>query len=251
MSNHRTLVPVIFGSIDGVIACQRVWRWLFEAFIREVSLSGMSRSPDLSLFRIRVIMDSLLSTKNYFDTFLAIPLCRIPGLPSIHWALLGYTILLAATMSLSIQTPEWNITTAHTIIQLEDYLEAICSRVRDLSSETSPSETLADWYANLVESWGNIKSRYLAALQQQSETGAEAPSTDSQPATSQHTESNDQAFAPHVPASAQCWMDPCQPHPTDNTFRYSGGFELFDCMANTGSWLFPDFEFSQRGMPDF
>ncbi|EFX02789.1 c6 zinc finger domain containing protein [Grosmannia clavigera kw1407] len=238
---------------------QRVWPSLFEAFVREVSLSGMSRSTDMSVFRIRIIMDSLKSTKEFLDTFLAIPLADLISLPSTHWALLGYSILLAATMSLSIQTPGWNIKMARSIIKLDAYIDALSVHIHDLSSRIQVLETAKDWYKSLLTRWAAIKSSYIATLHQtqpEMNTPAAAASSTSA-AESQLTQypaeqrMDIQQEPPQSPAPADIRHE-ARPLPMSDSFLTSGGgLELFDFTANVGSWMVPDFDFPWLGVAGF
>ncbi|RBQ69679.1 hypothetical protein FVER14953_20911 [Fusarium verticillioides] len=145
--------------------CQQIWPWVLEAFVRESCLSGM-RTTEFSMAFIRILMDTLTSTKTYFDTFLTIPPESLPSLSSTHWASLGYCILLAASISLSLQTRALSIESARSVIKLDAYIDAISVRVKDLSLEMGAPEHLRNWYADALVSWEAIKMRYLAVYQE-------------------------------------------------------------------------------------
>ncbi|QGJ00401.1 hypothetical protein CEK26_013469 [Fusarium fujikuroi] len=220
--------------------CQQIWPWLLEAFVRELCLSGMARNTDFSMARIRILMDALTSTKGYFDTFLAIPPESIPSLPSTHWALLSYSILLTASISLSIQTQGWSIQSARSIIKLDEYIDAISHRVKELSLEMGSSEHLRDWYGDALAGWEAIKMRYLAACQ-------ESPSqTDSysQSATSQVSHRAVEQSDGHGPHSGLILQGgPGQRDMAENSIRPMTDFGVFDFSADTGMWIIPEFNY--------
>lgn len=199
----------------------------------------------MSVFRIRVIVDSLKSTKDFFDTFLAIPPADLVTLPSTHWALLGYSILLAATMSLSTQTPGWNIKMACSVIKLDTYIDAMSVHVQDLSSIHS-LETSKNWYRTLLTRWTAIKASYLAALQQ------------AQPATTNTmapTPAPEAQLAPYQVIQRMDVRDlqsETRPLPmADGFLNPGGGLELFDFAASVGSWMASDFDFPWLGVAGF
>ncbi|PCD29550.1 hypothetical protein AU210_012086 [Fusarium oxysporum f. sp. radicis-cucumerinum] len=222
--------------------CQQIWPWLLEAFVRELCLSGMTRSTDFSMARIRILVDALLSTKGYFDTFLAIPPENISSLPSTHWALLGYSILLTASISLSIQTQGWNIESARSIIKLDTYIDAISLRVKDLSLEMGSSEHLRNWYGDALAGWEAVKMRYLAAGQESlSETESYPQSAPSQVSHKAVEQSDD--LGPQSSLLAQLQGDPSQKEIAENSIGPQSGLEAFDFCADTGLWIIPDFNY--------
>ncbi|KAM0084129.1 hypothetical protein ACKRZS_003674 [Fusarium odoratissimum] len=217
-------------------SCQQIWPWLLEAFVRELCLSGMTRSTDFSMARIRILVDALLSTKGYFDTFLTIPPENISSLPSTHWALLGYSILLTASISLSIQTQGWNIESARSIIKLDTYIDAISLRVKDLSLEMGSSEHLRNWYGDALAGWEAVKMRYLAAGQESlSETESYPQSAPSHVPHKAVEQSDD--LGPHSSLLAQLQGDPSQKDIAENSIRPQSGLEAFDFCADTGLWI--------------
>ncbi|KAK5266101.1 hypothetical protein LTR99_008098 [Exophiala xenobiotica] len=221
--------------------CQQLWPWIFEAFTREIGPSGMSRDSRLSLPRIRILVDSLVSTKTYLDVFLSIPDERLPSLSATQWVLLLYSFLLATTASLSIDTSEWNIQTARSIIRLEEYLEALSGRVKVLSSQMSPVKSLFDWYGSLMARWDAMKYRYLAALEQaqdhtQTQTTSASILTDSM-TTQSIMDLTAQVAAPDPP---QSWWDGSQAQSQmgdDDAFMPVAGFDLLNFASNAGSWM--------------
>ncbi|OAA57590.1 c6 zinc finger domain containing protein [Niveomyces insectorum RCEF 264] len=228
--------------------CHRLWPWLFEAFMREVSLSGMSRSAETSVYRIRVVVAALESTKTFFDTFLAIPEDQMPSLPTTHWALLGYLILLAAAMSMSTQTAGWNINMARSIIKLDAYIDAVSVRARRLCSAVASSRTANNWYRTFLTRWDAVKASYFAAVSQtQTSTSVleQAPAHGTTPAP---TPAADVQLTPYQlntepPFSAE--LQPGMPAaPPANPFvGLSNGIELFEFAENLGSWMVADFDF--------
>ncbi|KAF5535204.1 c6 zinc finger domain-containing protein [Fusarium phyllophilum] len=222
--------------------CQRIWPWLLEAFVRELCLSGMTRSTDFSMARIRILMDALTSAKGYFNALLAIPPKSIPSLPSTHWALLSYSILLTASISLSIQTQGWTMESARSIIKLDTYIDAISLRVKDLSLEMGSSEHLRNWYGDALAGWEAIKMRYLAACQESlSETDSYQQSAPSQVSPRVVDQSDD--HGPRSSLLAQLQGDPSHREMAENSIRPSTGLEAFDFSADTGLWIIPDFNY--------
>ncbi|KAF5972670.1 c6 zinc finger domain-containing protein [Fusarium bulbicola] len=201
----------------------------------------MARSTGFSMARIRILMDMLLNTKGYFDTFLSIPPEDVPSLPSSHWAVLGYSILLTAAVSLSTQTPGWSIESARSVIKLEMYIDAISLRVRDLSLEMGSSEHLRNWHGDALGGWEAIKMRYLSAGQESlSETGSYPQSAPSQ-VSHQAVESDD--LGPQSTLLAQLQGDPGQKYIAENSVRPQSELEAFDFFADTGLWIVPDFNY--------
>ncbi|KAG5809094.1 hypothetical protein H9Q74_000202 [Fusarium xylarioides] len=222
--------------------CQRIWPWLLEAFVRELCLSGMTRSTEFSMARIRILMDALTSAKGYFDAFLAIPLESIPSLPSTHWALLSYSILLTASISLSIQTQGWTIESARSIIKLDIYIDAISLRVKDLSLEMGSSQHLRNWYGDALVGWEGIKMRYLAACQESlSETDSYQQSAPSQ--VSHRAVEQSDGHGPQSGLLAHLQGESSQRKMAENSIRPSTGLEAFDFSADTGLWIIPDFNY--------
>ncbi|KAI1024759.1 hypothetical protein LB503_007090 [Fusarium chuoi] len=220
----------------------RIWPWLLEAFVRELCLSGMARNTDISMARIRILMDALTSTKGYFDTFLAIPPESISSLPSTHWALLSYSILLTASISLSIQTQGWSIESARSVIKLDEYIDAISHRVKELSLGMGSSEHLRNWYGDALVGSKAIKMRYLAAWQVSlSETDSYSQSAPSQVPHRAIEQSDGQG-----PQSGLVGYLQGGPSPRDmaeNSIRPMTGLEIFDFSADTGLWLIPEFNY--------
>ncbi|KLO83581.1 uncharacterized protein LW93_363 [Fusarium fujikuroi] len=222
--------------------CQQIWPWLLEAFVRELCLSGMARNTDFSMARIRILMDALTSTKGYFDTFLAIPPEIIPSLPSTHWALLSYSILLTASISLSIQTQGWSIQSARSIIKLDEYIDAISHRVKELSLEMGSSEHLRNWYGDALGGWEAIKMRYLAACQESlSQTDSYSQSTTSQ--VSHRVAEHSDGHGPQSGPIAYLQGGPSHRDMAVNSIRPMTELEAFDFSADTGLWLIPEFNY--------
>ncbi|KAF5717025.1 c6 zinc finger domain-containing protein [Fusarium globosum] len=221
------------SSTNHPSACQRIWPWLLEAFVRELCLSGMARSTDFSMARIRILMDALTSTKGYFDTFLAIPSESIPSLPSTHWALLSYSILLTASISLSTQTQGWSIESARSVIKLDAYIEAISLRVKELSLGMGSSEHLRNWYGDALAGWEAIKMRYLAACQESlSQTDSYSQSATSQ--VSHRAVEQSDGHGPQNGPIAHLQGGPSQRDMAENSIRPITGLEAFDFSADTG-----------------
>ncbi|KAG4273129.1 hypothetical protein FPRO04_09966 [Fusarium proliferatum] len=222
--------------------CQRIWPWLLEAFVRELCLSGMARSTDFSMARIRILMDALTSTKGYFDTFLAIPPESIPSLPSTHWALLSYSILLTASISLSTQTLGWSSESSRSIIKLDEYIDAISHRVKELSLGMGSSEHLRNWYGDALAGWEAIKMRYLAACQESlSQTDSYSQSATSQ--VSHRAVEQSDGHGPQSGPIAHLQGGPSQRDMAENSIRPMTGLEAFDFSADTGLWLIPEFNY--------
>ncbi|QGI86872.1 hypothetical protein CEK25_013601 [Fusarium fujikuroi] len=222
--------------------CQQIWPWLLEAFVRELCLSGMARNTDFSMARIRILMDALTSTKGYFDTFLAIPPEIIPSLPSTHWALLSYSILLTASISLSTQTQGWSIQSARSVIKLDAYIEAITLRVKELSLGMGSSEHLRNWYGDALVGWEAIKMRYLAACQESlSQTDSYSQSATSQ--VSHRAVEQSDGHGPQSGPIAHLQGGPSQRDMAENSIRPMTGLEAFDFSADTGLWLIPEFNY--------
>ncbi|TXB99599.1 hypothetical protein FocTR4_00014612 [Fusarium oxysporum f. sp. cubense] len=171
----------------------------------------------------------------------SIPPENISSLPSTHWALLGYSILLTASISLSIQTQGWNIESARSIIKLDTYIDAISLRVKDLSLEMGSSEHLRNWYGDALAGWEAVKMRYLAAGQESlSETESYPQSAPSHVPHKAVEQSDD--LGPHSSLLAQLQGDPSQKDIAENSIRPQSGLEAFDFCADTGSWIIPDFK---------
>lgn len=234
---------IIADSATCDVACQQLWPWIFEAFVREIGLSGLSRSPGgLSILRLRLYIDSLTNAKNYLDTFLTIPLDRLASLPSAQWALLNYCILFVAAVSLlsTHDAPEWTVDAAHSIINFDSYLDAVCLRVRELADQMYPVESLSDWYGSLLMRWDAIKARYLTALREQrvgQDAGngngnehAQDPQSLQQPPPQQDMDGGQQ----------QQWLELSQYPMADGAFVPMAGFELLDFANNVGSWMLPN-----------
>ncbi|KAG4279790.1 hypothetical protein FPRO06_11124 [Fusarium proliferatum] len=222
--------------------CQQIWPWLLEAFVRELCLSGMARSTDFSMARIRILMDALTSTKGYFDTFLAILPESILSLPSTHWALLSYSILLTASISLSTQTLGWSIESARSVIKLDAYIEVISLRVKELSLGMGSSEHLRNWYGDALAGWEAIKMRYLAACQESlSQTDSYSQSTTSQ--VSHRAMEQSDGHGPQSGPIAHLQGGPSQRDMAENSIRPMTGLEAFDFSADTGLWLIPEFNY--------
>ncbi|KAF5635693.1 c6 zinc finger domain protein [Fusarium sp. NRRL 25303] len=241
--DRQCIIENVLGSessANRLSACQQIWPWLLEAFVRELCLSGMARSTDFSMVRIRILMDALTSTKGYFDTFLAIPPESIPSLPSTYWALLSYSILLTASISLSLQTQGWSIESARSVIKLDEYIDTISHRVKELSLEMGSSEHLRNWYGDALAGWEAIKMRYLAACQESlSQTDSY-----SQSATSQVSHRAVEQSDGHDPHSGLILQGgPSQRDMADNSMRPMTGLEAFDFSADTGLWLIPEFSY--------
>jgi uncharacterized protein YeaO (DUF488 family) len=136
-------------------------------------------------------------------------------LSATQWLLLLYSFLLATTASLSIDTSEWNIQTARSIIRLEEYLEALSGRVKVLSSQMSPVKSLFDWYGSLMARWDAMKYRYLAALEQaqaQDQTQTQTQATSASILTDSLTTQSTMDLTAQVaaPGPPQSWWDGSQ-----------------------------------------
>ncbi|KAF5644108.1 multidrug resistance [Fusarium sp. NRRL 52700] len=186
----------------------------------------------------RMRFPSSLIQDRCFDTFLAIPPEDIPSLPSSHWALLGYSILLTAAVSLSMQTPGWSIESARSVIRLEMYIDAISLRVRDLSLEMCSSEHLRNWYGDAMGGWEAIKMRYLAAVQEPlSETESYPQSAPSR--ISHHVVEQSGDLGPHSTPLAQLQGDTSQKYIADHPMRPQSELEAFDFFSDTGPMPVP------------
>ncbi|KIW49844.1 hypothetical protein, variant 1 [Exophiala xenobiotica] len=221
--------------------CQQLWPWILEAFTREIGLSGMSRDSRLSLPRIRILVDSLVSTKTYLDVFLRIPDDRLASLSATQWVLLLYSFLLATTASLSIDTTEWNILTTRSIIKLEEYLEALSTRVKALSSQMSPVKSLFDWYGSLIARWEAMKYRYLAALEQAQAQARAAAETQTKTTASILTDMTQSMGSTTQIAPLPSWWDDSESQSQigdhADAFIPVAGFDLLNFASNAGSWM--------------
>jgi hypothetical protein len=180
-------------------------------------------------------MDTLTSTKTYFDTFLAIPSESLPSLPSTHWASLGYCILLAASISLSLQTRAWSIESARSFIKLDAYIDAISVRVKDLSLEMGAPEHVRNWYADALVSWEAIKMRYLAVYQESlSETDSYPQSA---PSRVSHRAEGGNGLLAHIHG------EPSHRDMSENSIHHSTALEAFNFSVDTGLWIIPDFNY--------
>jgi hypothetical protein len=205
--------------------------------VREIGLYGLSGISSLSIPRTKVLLDSLVSTKNFLDTFLTIPLDRLIGLTSAQWSLLQYSILLVATVSVSAQSPMWNIGLARSVIKLEVYLDALFASVKTVSSSISMVEGHDNWYDGLLKRWEAIKIPYMVAVQQ-SRPDMTMPTSVAQLGTPQDVD----ALSCEIP-DAQAWQGPGQCQAPETVFA---PFELLD-FPNIGSWMFPTTESSTDG----
>ncbi|KAF5252548.1 hypothetical protein FANTH_2442 [Fusarium anthophilum] len=164
----------------------------------------------------RMRSPNLVTQDRYFDTFLAIHPEEIPSLPSSHWALLSYSILLTAAVSLSKQTPGWSIESARSVIKLEMYIDAISLRVRDLSSEMGSSEHLRNWYGDALGGWEAIKMRYVAAGQESISETESYPQSAPSHVSHQAVEQSDD-LGPQSTPLAPLQGDPSQRYIAENS----------------------------------
>ncbi len=201
----------------------------------------MSRDSRLSLPRIRILVDSLVSTKTYLDVFLRIPDDRLASLSATQWVLLLYSFLLATTASLSIDTTEWNILTTRSIIKLEEYLEALSTRVKALSSQMSPVKSLFDWYGSLIARWEAMKYRYLAALEQAQAQARAAAETQTKTTASILTDMTQSMGSTTQIAPLPSWWDDSESQSQigdhADAFIPVAGFDLLNFASNAGSWM--------------
>ncbi len=233
--------------------------------MREVSLSGISRNTDISVFRIRVIVDALENIRRHFDAFLALPQDRRAHLPAAHWVLLGYAVLLAATMSSSMHTPRWSVVLARAIIKLDVYIDALSASARQMSAMITPSHTVKDWFATLLVRWDAIKAGYMAALEQAENAPQAAENVLQQPGA-----------IPAEPTAASFLETPVEPWPNlagapptaaaaaaatsrdvrpltmaDGIYNSNVSLELPDFASQAGSWFFTDFDMPWYGSAGF
>jgi hypothetical protein len=236
-----SLQPTICISANHYIACQQLWPLIFEAFVREIGLYGLSGSSSLSTARVEVLLDGLVSTKNFLDTFLKIPPDRLVGLTSAQWSLLHYSILLVAAVSVSAQTPIWNIGLARSIIKLEVYLDAVSASVKKVASSMSVEDGHNSWYEGLLRRLEAIKISYMMALPR-SRADMTMPTAVAQSRTLQDMD----VLSCQIP-DAQAWQDPGQCQALEAIFAPMAGFELLD-FPNIDSWMLPTAEPSTDGI---
>lgn len=214
--------------------------WIVDALAREIGLSGISWNSGLSLSRVRILVDSLVSTKTYLDMFLKIPDDRLPSLSATQWTLLHYSFMLATSTSLCIDTAEWNVQIARSIIKVEEYFEAMTKRVQTLADQMAPVGTLFDWFGSIMIRWEAMKARYVAATKQPHGSMPVQTQTQTQPTASSTT-----GFA-QAPGRS-CELVPEQPwwnfaHPqmgNNNSFMPLGGFDLLNFASGIESWMTP------------
>ncbi|KAH8820246.1 hypothetical protein F5884DRAFT_40825 [Xylogone sp. PMI_703] len=205
--------------------CQQLWTPVFEALAREIGLQGVSRTGSLSIPRVKILLDALMSTKSYLDMFLAIPLGKLAHLPAVHWSLFNYSILLAANISLVSQGLAWNLGTARSIIKLEMYLDSASMLVKELSSSISPAGEQQNWYDCLLKRWEVVRTSYMIALHR-SRVEITISTSVSPPETLQ-----DANFMNFSVQNGQDRINSGQFQNPDNMFPLIGGFEPL-CFPN-------------------
>ena len=219
------------------LASQKLWPSIFEAFTREIGLCSLSMGPPLSLTRTKILLECLMHTKNYLDTFLTISHRELASLSSINWAMLHYALLLTATVSTAIKSTIWNTDGDRTVIKLDTYIDALSARLLGLSSKMTLCGTLLDWYGTLLVRWDGIKNDYVASKQGRSTTQSSC-SPEQPSATRQVTTAQDQ-----LPTS-QSMLSNYRYATNDGTFTTAPEFELLDFESNVGSWMSNPYSFS-------
>lgn len=255
-------------------ACKQLLPWIVEALAREIGLSGISWNSSLSLSHVRILVDSLESTRTYLDMFLEIPDSRLPSLSATQWTLLHYSFMLATTASLCIDTTEWNVQIARSIIKVENYFEIMTKRVQTVASQMASVDGLFDWFGSIIVRWEAMKARYVAAVKQSLSkslslshsqalaSSAQHQQTQTQTHTQTQTRSNNVSSSRSTTMALNTSSSPpdnghCEQivpeqqqqqqqswwnfgHPQTNSFMPVGGFDLLNFASGIESWMTPD-----------
>ncbi|KAK6379069.1 hypothetical protein LTS17_006773 [Exophiala oligosperma] len=255
--------------------CKQLLPWIVEALAREIGLSGISWNSSLSLSHVRILVDSLESTRTYLDMFLEIPDSRLPSLSATQWTLLHYSFMLATTASLCIDTTEWNVQIARSIIKVENYFEIMTKRVQTVASQMASVDGLFDWFGSIIVRWEAMKARYVAAVKQSLSkslslshsqalaSSAQHQQTQTQTHTQTQTRSNNVSSSRSTTMALNTSSSPpdnghCEQivpeqqqqqqqqswwnfgHPQTNSFMPVGGFDLLNFASGIESWMTPD-----------
>jgi hypothetical protein len=137
---------------------------LVQAYTLEVGLYNIS-STTLTPFRMSVLFDCLLSVKQTLDMLLALPNQSLQSMMGYNWAKIHYIINLALELTLGITSPSWSIESTRNIIQLETYIDLLCRRLTELSSQIHTGGEHGDWFQMLVASWASLNQTLLLGLQ--------------------------------------------------------------------------------------
>lgn len=113
---------------------------------------------------INNLIKCVSSTKEYLDSFLAIPAAEHNSLPFAAWCQFIFTLFVLYRLSVRLpEVPDWNVEIAQKTVDLQEYLGTLLSHLQ--ITEPSPERQIPtkSLFSRLPEVLGSVKTSYALA----------------------------------------------------------------------------------------
>jgi hypothetical protein len=104
------------------------------------------------------------STKEYLDSFFALPATEQNGLPFSVWCQVILTVFVLYRLSVGLpEVPQWNVEITQQIVDLQEYIDTLLSHlqvIKPLPDRQIPTKSL---FSRLPEIMGSVRTSYALA----------------------------------------------------------------------------------------
>lgn len=113
---------------------------------------------------IKNLINCVSSTKEYLDSFLALPAAEQNSLPFSTWCQVVLTVFVLYRLSVGLpEVPQWNVKIAQQILDLQEYADKLLSHlqaIKPLPDRQIPTKSL---FSRLPEIIGSVRTSYALA----------------------------------------------------------------------------------------
>lgn len=129
----------------------------------EVGMHGIVEGQPLSPTRITLLFKCVNSIRQIVLTTLSLPLTAIEAWSAINWRHLKYAVMLGSKVAMTLDSVACDTESATRVLQLDNTLEQLSTRVADLlvMSNNSPGQT--HYYQQLFLEWEQMRKLYQPA----------------------------------------------------------------------------------------
>jgi hypothetical protein len=128
---------------------------------RNVDMDKKNESGPRSSVRVDMLFICLEAAKEFFDTFLSIPVAEYRRFSFTEWSRLIVATVVLYKLSLgSPRIPEWDVQIARSTVRLELYLESLCYRMQNISIASPGVPEGTDLFSIMKLIFENVKSTY-------------------------------------------------------------------------------------------
>lgn len=104
------------------------------------------------------------STKEYLDSFFAIPPTEHNSLPFSAWYQVIFTVFVLYRLSVGLpEVPEWNVKIAQQTVDLQGYFDTLLSHLQAIKPSSDRQIPTKSLFSRLSEIIGSVKTSYALA----------------------------------------------------------------------------------------